>query len=49
MQNVHLKLNAGLPDKSGIQQEEDYFTSSELKYEEETDEMLLLEHSCVWS
>jgi len=47
MQDVHVKLNAGLPDKSGLQQE-DSFTSIELKCEEETDEILLLEHSCVW-
>jgi len=48
MQDVHMKLNAGLPDKSGIQQEEDNFTSNELKHEEETEEILLLEPSCVW-
>ena len=43
MLDVHMKLNAGLPGKSGIQQEEDYFISNELKYEKK-----LLKY-CFWS
>lgn len=48
MQDVHGILNPGLPDKSGIQQVEDPFTSNDLKYDEEADGILHLEHSSVW-
>ena len=49
MQDVHVKLNPGLPWQSSIQREEDYFhQQNELKFKKETSKVLHMEHSFVW-
>ena len=49
MEDVHVKLNPGLPWQSCIQQEEDsFYQQIGLKFEEETNKMLHLEHGFVW-
>jgi hypothetical protein len=46
MQDVHVKVNRG---KSCIQQEDDTFhQQTGLKFKEETEELLHLEHNFVW-
>jgi hypothetical protein len=46
MQDVHMRLNPGLPCQSSIQQEEESFhLQTGLKCKEETNEMPHLEHS----
>jgi len=45
MQDVHMKLNPELPCQSRIQQEDSFPQQIGLKSEEETNEMLHLEHS----
>ena len=44
-----MKLNPGLPCRSGIQQEEGSFDQQiVLRFKEETSKVLYLEHSFVW-
>jgi hypothetical protein len=49
MQDVHGKLNKGLPLQSSARQEEDSFHQElGLTFKEETSQVLLLEHDFVW-
>ena len=50
MEDVHVKLNPGLPWQICIQQEEEdsFYKQIGLKSEEETNKMLHLEHGFVW-
>jgi hypothetical protein len=48
MQDVHVNLNPGLPGKSSIQQEDSFHQQIGIKFKEESDKVLHLEHSFVW-
>jgi len=49
MEDVHVKLNPGFPWQNCIRQEEDsFYQQIGLKFEEETNKMLHLEHGFVW-
>jgi len=49
MEDVRVKLNPDCHGKSCIQQEEDsFYQQTGLKFEEETNKMLHLEHGFVW-
>jgi hypothetical protein len=49
MKDVRVKLNPGFHGKSCVQQEKDsLYQQNGLKFEEETSEMLHLEHGFIW-
>ena len=49
MEGALVKLNPGLPwQKLHLQEEESFYQQIGLKFEEETSEVLRLEHGSVW-